>query len=624
MKASSQRTLGGLGLLLCITQPLESLALDVEDAEMGYLEVRLNDVPKAMPFEFELEASGTGLEALSVTTPAGGIGAVLGLCALDGFSCDVFVEYASLAALQNDFPPGDYVLRFTGDGGTTNSEVTVSLSPVQPTGFLSVISPADGALGVSIDPTLVWSDCSACGGSSLGADLHNLATDMHVAELPLTADTSLTSWVPGTLTPNTSYELEVFVGNASHSVETTSTADAFNFTAFFANLTATTFTTEIVPLDIREVFLGHFEDRENDVSSVPPFVFEAEANGAGLEAFTLTTPAGGIGTIVGVCDGLGTCELGVDFPTSSSMLADFPPGNYVLAFTGEGGATTTHATVNLPATQPTGFVSVLSPAHNAVGVSLNPTIVWSNCSGCGGAFLEVFLFNTFSFQDEFELFTPDTSRTEWIPGLLAPGTTYEIEIEVGNGVQSIEMTSAADPFDFFGTFANVNLTVFSTIGDPDTDGDGSPDSIDNCPTVRNTAQTDTDLDGLGDACDNCRNEPNAEAIPAFHIGTGEQTDDDLDGIGNVCDADFDGSGFMNVTDLLRFLDAFGKNIADPTCLDDAGSSGSLCGRYDLNVTGPVINVSDLLRMISPDLFGTSTDSQGCAIDDLGFVRCPLP
>src|SRR5579883_2430066 len=37
----------------------------------------------------------------------------------------------------------------------------------------------------------------------------------------------------------------------------------------------------------------------------------------------------------------------------------------------------------------------------------------------------------------------------------------------------------------------------------DTDGDGVPDSIDNCPTVPNPDQKDTDGDLRGDACDNC-------------------------------------------------------------------------------------------------------------------------
>jgi Thrombospondin type 3 repeat len=36
---------------------------------------------------------------------------------------------------------------------------------------------------------------------------------------------------------------------------------------------------------------------------------------------------------------------------------------------------------------------------------------------------------------------------------------------------------------------------------PDTDRDGIPDQLDDCPFVANPAQTDTDGDGVGDACD---------------------------------------------------------------------------------------------------------------------------
>jgi hypothetical protein len=60
----------------------------------------------------------------------------------------------------------------------------------------------------------------------------------------------------------------------------------------------------------------------------------------------------------------------------------------------------------------------------------------------------------------------------------------------------------------------------------DTDGDGIPDSTDNCPDVYNTDQNDLDADGIGDLCDNCPNDYNPD-----------QTDSDVDGIGDECECD---------------------------------------------------------------------------------------
>lgn len=59
---------------------------------------------------------------------------------------------------------------------------------------------------------------------------------------------------------------------------------------------------------------------------------------------------------------------------------------------------------------------------------------------------------------------------------------------------------------------------------PDSDGDGVPDSADNCPNTANVDQTDADGDGVGDVCDNCAQTANAN-----------QSDSDGDGVGDACD-----------------------------------------------------------------------------------------
>jgi len=58
----------------------------------------------------------------------------------------------------------------------------------------------------------------------------------------------------------------------------------------------------------------------------------------------------------------------------------------------------------------------------------------------------------------------------------------------------------------------------------DSDGDGIPDLIDNCPTASNPDQADVDSDNVGTACDNC----------PMHYNP-EQSDLDGDGAGDACD-----------------------------------------------------------------------------------------
>ena len=101
----------------------------------------------------------------------------------------------------------------------------------------------------------------------------------------------------------------------------------------------------------------------------------------------------------------------------------------------------------------------------------------------------------------------------------------------------------------------------------DTDGDGVPDDVDNCPAVPNGDQADTDGDGIGDACEAAPPPPedaDGDNVPddldnCPTIANGSQNDRDGDGVGDVCDncmvifnpnqADSDGDGVGDVCDI---------------------------------------------------------------------------
>lgn len=78
------------------------------------------------------------------------------------------------------------------------------------------------------------------------------------------------------------------------------------------------------------------------------------------------------------------------------------------------------------------------------------------------------------------------------------------------------------------------LSITYTLPPTDTDTDGVPDVLDNCPSVPNTDQADTDSDGVGDACDGCPTDPAKTAPGACECGTAD-TDSDGDGVADCAD-----------------------------------------------------------------------------------------
>ncbi|CAL4119281.1 unnamed protein product, partial [Meganyctiphanes norvegica] len=114
----------------------------------------------------------------------------------------------------------------------------------------------------------------------------------------------------------------------------------------------------------------------------------------------------------------------------------------------------------------------------------------------------------------------------------------------------------------------------------DSDGDGLPDYLDNCPNVANVNQADSDDDRVGDGCDTDRDVDNDgvddEVDNCIFVVNPEQSDADHDGIGDQCDADADDDGIPNTTDNCMLVpnpaqeDANDDGLGDVCQIDEDG------------------------------------------------------
>ena len=124
---------------------------------------------------------------------------------------------------------------------------------------------------------------------------------------------------------------------------------------------------------------------------------------------------------------------------------------------------------------------------------------------------------------------------------------------------------------FSGVSSNINgsFTLDNGVATIDSDGDGTPDDIDNCIAESNVSQADFDIDGMGDVCDPDDDNDNLSDVEELESGT------------DPLNADSDGDGFTDYEEVVA-----GTDPLDSLNNDDANNDDSSVSEFSIPMVMP--------------------------------------
>lgn len=228
--------------------------------------------------------------------------------------------------------------------------------------------------------------------------------------------------------------------------------------------------------------------------------------------------------------------------------------------------------------------------------NVSGTFVWSRGHGVANSFSTIM-----AYANEFNVFAESPYFSN--PGItVCEGSPCGIAIDV------------AEPADAARSLNAVRFQVARYTDELDTDGDGTPDSLDAFPSDP-TEQVDTDSDGTGNNADT--DDDNDQIPDVFELANG------LDSLVDDASEDPDGDGLTNLEEYEGDTDPQVSNAPDacdnPDAVAPDASSSSLVNEKRIVFANPGSNSNQqtFLRFVNNN--ASSTDVEIYGIDDSGVA-----
>ncbi|MFA5074141.1 MAG: RHS repeat-associated core domain-containing protein, partial [Nitrospirota bacterium] len=300
-------------------------------------------------------------------------------------------SYTPATALANNTTYYWKIVAKNASGSTTATGAPLSFTTIaNAPGAFNQTAPASGATGIALTPTFTW-------GASSGATSYDV---YYGTTSPGTLQTTVatTSYTPTTaLANNTTYYWKIIAKNAGGS--TTATGAPLSFTTI-ANAPAPF--SQVVPLNA----IG--------VSVTPTFTWEASTGATSYDLYYGTTSPGTLQTTVTTTSYTPTTALAYSTKYYWKIVAKNASGSTTA--TGAPWSFTTQAAMP-------GAFSQTTPAANAAGVSVTPTLIWTASAGAVSYDVYCYIDSGTSMPTTPVASVTGTSYT--ITTALANNTTYK-------------------------------------------------------------------------------------------------------------------------------------------------------------------------------------------------------